>query len=213
MVKGLPGESDGRMTDAHSILISSRLYNQLPTLDINNLQGNEKFQLIVRTLFHELCHISEITTMPKIHRYSFSHKNIGYMIALFWIEYIVERKTCAKINSQIDELCIDAAENDWSISKLNFTDADCSNYFYLTKVLAYVIARVRATGEMTIYLKTIRNPIVKSMIYELNKEVTHLEVLYPFDNMEILNEIKRLFEKYWESFKKRKSFISAFPSE
>ncbi|MHB8065332.1 MAG: hypothetical protein ACYDG2_22425 [Ruminiclostridium sp.] len=64
---------------------------------------------------------------------------------------------------------------------------------------------------MNTYLKTIKNPVVKSMVYELNNEVSQLEVLYSFDNIESLNGIRGLFEKYWDFFMKRRPFLSALP--
>jgi len=211
MVKSLSNESDGRMIDEKSIQISSRLYKHLPTLDVSDLHYNDTFKIIVKTFYHELCHISEISVMPQIHQYGFSQEGINFMVALFWIEYIVERKSYAIINLYDNKLCTDVAKNRWNISKLNYDEADCSNYFYLTKVLPYVIARIQVDGSANTYIKTIKNPIVQSMVYELNNEVLRIEVFYPFDGIENLRGIHELFEKYFDFFMERKDFVNVFP--
>lgn len=206
IVKFLTNDSDGRMIDEHTIHISARLYNQLPVLDIKRLHGDSIFDLIIGTLYHELCHIGEIFTMPSLHQYAFAQDGVDYMIALFWIEYIVGAKANKEIIRDKSVFCTNVAKRAWNIKKLNFEDSDCSNFFYLTKVAPYVISYMRIIDSMDAYLETVKNPIVNSLFFELNNEVSRLESLYPFDDINLLRGIENIFSNHWDHFMKRKVF-------
>lgn len=196
IVDSLPGSSDGRMVDANTILLSKRLYDLLSTFDIKLLKKDDNFNSIVGTLYHELCHINEQTIMPNIHSICYNDEiDIEYCVALFWIEYIVELKTNAALKRNKDNFCDDVALCDWKISKFNFEDADTSNYFYLIKVLPYVLANCYNQKSLT-YFDKIKNVIVRNMAIELNDAVLDVLKLYPFDDIDKLHKIKTVFLTY-----------------
>ena len=49
------------------IEVTSRLYELLPTLDIEELEDNNEYKLLRKTLYHELGHINDMTLMPKLY--------------------------------------------------------------------------------------------------------------------------------------------------
>lgn len=196
IVDSLPGSSDGRMVDANNILLSKRLYGLLSTFDIEALKGNDDFNSIVGTLYHELCHINEQTIMPNIHSVCYNDEtNIEYCVALFWIEYIVELKTNTVLKRNNDKFCNDVASCDWKINKFNFEDADTSNYFYLLKVLPYVLANCY-NHKSTTYFDKIKNSSIRNMAIELNDAVLEILKEYPFDDINKLHKIKTVFLTY-----------------
>lgn len=196
IVDSLLGTSDGRMVDANTILLSKKSYDLLSTFDIEVLKSNDNFNSIVGTLYHELCHINEQTIMPNIHSICYNDEiDIEYCAALFWIEYIVELKTSTALKRNTDEFCNDVALCDWKISKFNFEDADTSNYFYLIKVLPYVLAN-HCNGRNLNYFYLIKNTSVKNMAIELNDAVLEGLKAYPFDDINKLNKIKTILLTY-----------------
>jgi len=200
IVDSLPGLSDGRMVDTNTILLSKRLYDLLSTLDIKVLQSNDDFNSIIGTLFHELCHINEQTIMPNIHSLCYNDEiDIEYCVALFWIEYIVELKTNGVLKRNKDKFCNDVALCEWNIHKFNFEDADTSNYFYLIKVLPYVLASCSIDRNYSCF-DLIKNASVKNMALELNDAVLESLKEYPFDDINKLHKIKTVFINYKNHF-------------
>lgn len=196
IVDSLPGSSDGRMVDDSTILLSKRLYDSLPIFDITLLKNDDNFNSIVGTLYHELCHINEQTIMPNIHSICYNDEiDIEYCVALFWIEYIVELKTNVALKRNKDKFCDDVALCDWEISKFNFEDADTSNFFYLIKVLPYVLANCY-NQKSSSYFGKIKNIIVRNMAIELNDAVLDVLKTYPFDDINKLDKIKTVFLTY-----------------
>ena len=134
--------------------------------------------------------------MPNIHSICNNDEiDIEYCVALFWIEYVVELKTNAALKRNKDKFCDDVALCDWEISKFNFEDADTSNYFYLIKVLPYVLANCYNQKSLT-YFDKIKNVIVRNMAIELNDAVLDVLKLYPFDDINKLHKIKTIFLTY-----------------
>lgn len=190
IVDSLPGLSDGRMVDANTILLSKRLYDLLSTFDIKLLKNDDNFNSIVGTLYHELCHINEQTIMPNIHSLCYNDEiDIEYCAALFWIEYIVELKTNKALKRNKDKFCNDVASCEWNIDKFNFEDDDTSNYFYLIKVLPYVLASC-CNDRNSSYFDSIKNTSVKNIAIELNNAVLESLREYPFDDINKLHKIK-----------------------
>lgn len=196
IVHSLPGSSDGRMVD-NNILLSKRLYDLLPKLDIHD---NNDFNLVVSTLYHELCHINERTIMPNIHAVCYEEeKGIDYCVALFWIEYIVETKTDAVFRKDRSQFCHYLAESDWRIDRFNFDDNKTFNYFWLIKILPYVLVAFHNKGIST-YTERIKNKLVRNMVSELYNVILDLQKAYPFDDINKLCEIKRVMISYQKQF-------------
>ena len=196
IVDSLPGLSDGRMVDANTILLSKRLYDLLSTFDIKLLKNDDNFNSIVGTLYHELCHINEQTIMPNIHSFCCNDEiDIEYCVALFWIEYIVELKTNKALKRNKDKFCNDVALCEWNIDKFNFEDDDTSNYFYLIKVLPYVLASC-CYDRNSSYFDSIKNTSVKNIAIDLNNAVLESLREYPFDDINKLHKIKTVLLTY-----------------
>jgi len=61
-------DTDGQtVPGGKKIIPTSRLYAKIPVYDIQQLNKNEKFKLIVNTLYHEMGHVSGMQTMPNIY--------------------------------------------------------------------------------------------------------------------------------------------------
>ena len=85
--------------------------------------------------------------------------------------------------------------SDWKINKFNLDDDNTSNYFYLIKVLSYVLADLQSKKDFTI-LEKFKNPIVGNMAVELNDVVLDVLKLYPFDDIKKLHKIKSVLLAY-----------------
>ena len=198
IVPSLPCSSDGRI-EGTNILLSKRLYDLLPTLDIDLLRDNNDFNLIVSTLYHELCHLNERTILPNFHAIcNRDNIDIDYFVAQFWIEYIVETKTNAIFKRNKSKFCDDIAINEWKINKADYDTQNTTNYFYLIKVLPYALAYCH--NQKSDYVAQIKNPIVRNMVIELYDAISNVQNKYPVDDMNSLNEIKRIFSTYQKKF-------------
>ena len=198
IVPSLPCSSDGRI-EGTNILLSKRLYELLPTLDLDLLIDNNDFNLIVSTLYHELCHLNERTILPNIHAIcNRDNIDIDYFVAQFWIEYIVETKTNAVFKRNKSKFCDDIALNEWKINKADYNTQNTTNYFYLIKVLPYALAYYQ--NEKSDCVAQIKNPIVRNMVVELYDAISNIQDKYPVDDMNSLNEIKRIFFTYQKTF-------------
>lgn len=51
-------------------MLTSRLYDILPNLDIDKLQKDENYRRIKQTIHHEMGHINDMFTMPKLYKYA-----------------------------------------------------------------------------------------------------------------------------------------------
>ncbi len=198
IVPSLPCLSDGRI-EGTTILLSKRLYDLLPTLDLDLLRDNDDFNLIISTLYHELCHLNEQTILPNIHAIcNRDDIDIDYFVAQFWIEYIVEIKTNAVFKRNKSNFCDDIALNEWKINNADYDTQNTTNYFYLIKVLPYALAYYH--NEKSDYVARIKNPIVRNMTVELYDALSNIQNEYPVDDMNSLNEIKRIFLTYQKTF-------------
>lgn len=198
IVPSLPCLSDGRI-EGTNILLSKRLYDLLPALDLDLLRDNNDFNFIVSTLYHELCHLNEQTILPNIHAIcNRDDIDIDYFVAQFWIEYIVETKTNAIFKRNKSKFCDDIAINGWKINKADYDTQNTTNYFYLIKVLPYALAYCH--NQKSDYVAQIKNPIVRNMVIELYDAISNIQDKYPVDDMNSLNEIKRIFFTYQKTF-------------
>ena len=198
IVPSLPCLSDGRIKGTN-ILLSKRLCDLLPALDLDLLKDNNDFNFIVSTLYHELCHLNEQTILPNIHAIcNRDDIDIDYFVAQFWIEYIVETKTNAIFKRNKSKFCDDIAINGWKINKADYDTQNTTNYFYLIKVLPYALASCH--NQKSDYVAQIKNPIVRNMVIELYDAISNIQDKYPVDDMHSLNEIKRIFSTYQKTF-------------
>lgn len=60
--------TDGRTINGGTeIILTSRLYDFLPSFEIEKLYENKYFKMIVNTIYHEMVHINDWKNMPKLY--------------------------------------------------------------------------------------------------------------------------------------------------
>ena len=94
----IPYETDGKVLSASKIIVTSRLYELLPNLEIDSLKNNEDYGMLRKTLYHEMGHINDMALMPNLYNCileSFENRNINAdsIASLFWVEYVAEKRT------------------------------------------------------------------------------------------------------------------------
>lgn len=145
----LPYETDGKVLGNNKIIVTSRLYELLPTLEIDDLKNNKDYAMLRKTLYHEMGHINDITFIPKLYNCvldNFEHKNISAdsIVSLFWIEYLAEKRTVSFENVYNMEICDELVKREWHCSIANpYANYGESNFFYLIKLLPYFMARTK----------------------------------------------------------------------
>ena len=92
-------ETDGRTFGNDKIKVTSRLYDLLPTLDIECLNENNDYKLLRKTIYHEMGHINDMAYMPNLYKCVFENiqkkaANINISTAsLFWLENKAEKRS------------------------------------------------------------------------------------------------------------------------
>ncbi|GFI18166.1 hypothetical protein IMSAGC009_03338 [Lachnospiraceae bacterium] len=202
----LPYEIDGKVLSASKIIVTSRLYELLPNLEIDSLKNNEDYGMLRKTLYHEMGHINDMALMPKIYSCileSFENRNInGDSIAsLFWIEYVAEKRTAFFENVYNLEICDDFVKRKWHCSMADpYAHYGEKNFFYLTKLLPYFMARTNRKDLRELYLNRIENKILIQYVNEIDNEVRFLETNGLFDDVCFLKRLYTIIDKYYKTF-------------
>ncbi len=67
-IKGFSYNTDGRTHDGgKKIIVTSRLYDDLPTYKIEGLKDNIDLNMIVNTMFHEMGYVTDWASMPNLY--------------------------------------------------------------------------------------------------------------------------------------------------
>ena len=191
------------------IEVTSRLYELLPTLDIEELEDNNEYKLLRKTLYHELGHINDMTLMPKLYGMMFKDFQNGdvnlYSISiLLWIEYVAEKRTVGFENVNDMELCDDFVNEKWECSKFEpCLSGNNENFYDLTKLLPYFIARTTNEDIRNQYLDQIEIRLVVDYIKEIAIEINYLESRGTFDDPEVLRGLYEIIDKYFNVFMNR----------
>lgn len=191
------------------IEVTSRLYELLPTLDIEELEDNNEYKLLRKTLYHELGHINDMTLMPKLYGMMFKDFQNGdvnlYSISiLLWIEYVAEKRTIGFENVNDMELCNDFVNEKWECSKFEpCLSGNNENFYDLTKLLPYFIARTVNEDIRDQYLDQIENRLVVDYIKEIAIELKYLESKGTFNAPEVLGGLYEIIDKYFNVFMNR----------
>ena len=207
--KVLPYETDGKMLSSKKVIVTSRLYELLPTLEIEDLENNNDYKLLRKTLYHEMGHINDMTLMPKLYGMMFKDFQNGdvslYSISiLLWIEYVAERRTAGFENVNDMELCDDFVNEKWECSKFEpCLSGNSENFYDLTKLLPYFIARTVNEDIRDQYLDQIENRLVVDYVKEISIELDNLESKGTFDDPEVLRRLYEIIDKYFNVFMNR----------
>ena len=195
-------ETDGKVINNSKIIVTSRLYELLPILDIKALEDNINFTILKQTLFHEMGHINDMVLMPKLYKYAFSEDSNREQIASqFWLEYIAEKRTTIFEGFQSFDLCDEFVKEDWRCTMCSLdVNINSTNFAYLTKVLPYFMAATREISVREKYINEIRNILLIQYINELDLELKNLEKSYLFDDVTMLNNLYNTIDKYYRKF-------------
>lgn len=194
-------ETDGKVLSSRKIIVTSRLYELLPTLNINDLLENNNFKLLKKTLYHEMGHITDMTFMPKLYKCVLDNDEIdkNYIASLFWLEYIAERRTSGFENVNDLEICDDIAKRKWNCSMADpYGHYNEKNFFYLTKILPYFMARTKEPALRNFYLSNIQNKLLREYIKEIDGELKSLELMQIFDEPSVLIGLYKIIDKYYK---------------
>lgn len=205
----LPYETDGKVLSKSKIIVTSRLYELLPTLTISELINNNDYRMLRKTLYHEMGHINDMVFMPKLYDCvleGFNNKKIKAecISSLIWIEYMAEKRTATFENVYNMEICDELVTRKWHCSIANpYLYYDERNFFYLTKLLPYFIARTTNEDIRNQYLDQIENRLVVDYIKEIAIELNYLESKGTFDDPEVLRGLYEIIDKYFNVFMNR----------
>lgn len=199
-------ETDGKVLNKNKIIVTSRLYELLPTLVIDNLKNNEDYVMLRKTLYHEMGHINDMVFMPKLYNCvleNFKKRNINSdsISSLFWIEYLAEKRTAIFENVYNMEICDELVKQKWHCSIFDpYTHYGENNFFYLTKLLPYFIARTVNEDIRKKYVNRIENKLLVEYINEIDAELKHLETEEMFDNPAVLRGLYEIIDRYLNRF-------------
>lgn len=213
----IPYETDGKVLSASKIIVTSRLYELLPILEIESLKDNKDYGMLRKTLYHEMGHINDMALMPKLYSCileSFENRNInaGSIASLFWVEYVAEKRTAFFENVYNLEICDDFVKRKWHCSIADpYAHYGEKNFFYLTKLLPYFMARTNKEDLREQYLNRIENKLLIQYINETDNEVRFLETKGLFDDVCFLKRLYTIIDKYHNKFIKNTNGFHAFP--
>lgn len=200
-------ETDGKAIDNSKIIVTSRLYELLPTLNINCLNDNNDYKLLKQTIYHEMGHINDMVYMPNLYKCVFENvlKKAADINAstssLFWIEYIAEKRSSGFENVYDLEICDEFVDAEWKCSMSSFfSDYNENNFCYLTKILPYFLGRTTHEKVRQEYLIKIKNNVLTDYIDELDNELKSLETKGIFDDLDVLNSLYGIIKKYERIF-------------
>lgn len=206
-------ETDGKVIDNSKIIVTSRLYELLPTLNINCLNDNNDYKLLKQTIYHEMGHINDMAYMPNLYKCVFENiqKKASDINAstssLFWLEYIAEKRSAGFENVYDLEICDKFVDAEWMCSMTsNFSNFIDNNFLYLTKILPYFLGRTTPENVRQEYITKIKNNVLIDYIGELDNELKNLETKGIFDDLDVLNSLYRIIKKYERIF--IKSFLN-----
>ena len=205
----IPYETDGKLLSASKIIITSRLYELLPNLEIDSLKNNEDYGMLRKTLYNEMGHINDMALMPKLYNCileSFENRNINAdsIASLFWGEYVAEKRTAFFENVYNLEICDDFVKRKWHCSIADpHAHYGEKNFFYLTKLLPYFMTRTNKKDLREQYLNRIENKLLIQYINEIDNEVRFLETKGLFDDVCFLKRLCTIIDKYYNKFIKK----------
>ena len=196
--------SEGRTYNkGKNIILSSDAYDQLDELAIEKIADSEKFKSIVNTIYHEMVHASDWKKMPQLYGMVEDNSESSLKIAsLFWLEYLAEKRSSEKGLVNHNSFCEDFVTREWKAYRIDFNDIDTENFIYLCKILPYFMGRTIEQQTRATYLTIMKNTLLKEMIVELDHEIKVLEVQYPFDDPEKLNDLYNILNQYCKKFKR-----------
>ncbi len=198
-------DTDGQtVPGGKKIILTSRLYDKISVYDIQQLNNNENFKLIVNTLYHEMGHVSDMQTMPKIYAAASNFGSIKQMLpAFFWAEYLAEKRSSTKGIVDHSDYCTDFVKRQWKCYQFDFETPTEQNFFYLCKTISYYLGRTTQSNTREVYDGKMSNPLLQEFVIVMRQELLCLESKQPFDDVETLSNLYFIMNKYYLKFKAR----------
>ena len=174
----------------------------LPSYDIRKLKNNRDFRTIVNTLYHEMGHVSDWCDYPNLYGIASNLDDGGEMCwtALFWIEYLAEKRSYTTGEDDKTALCSKFVEIQWHPYNYDMTYEKTNSFLYLNKVLPYFIVGTLDNDNYNRYMVQIGDALLKAYIDELRHELFELEKQLPFDAVEYLYGLNTIMKNYYDRF-------------
>lgn len=194
--------TDGRVIDCHKIIVTSRLYELLPSFRIEELNNNTNFKELKQTLYHEMGHINDMILMPVLYKYGFREDDSRErIVSQFWLEYIAERRSAGFEDIENFDLCNNFIKQSWKCTMCSFdSNFDSFNFAYLIKCLPYFMAATRENKVRNYYLKQIKNELLINFMNALDEEIVKLESKKLFDNVVELYDLYNIMNRFYKKF-------------
>ncbi len=132
-IKEFSYNTDGRACDGgKKIIVTSRLYDRLPTYKIEELKGNVDFTMIVNTMFHEMGHVTDWLSMPNLYLVAENMDDGKTLVtSVFWLEYLAEKRSSIEGLVNHSDYCDDFVSRKWESYKFDMENASENNFYYL----------------------------------------------------------------------------------
>lgn len=195
-------DTDGRIINSHKIIVTSRLYELLPTLDIEKLNDNKNYKILRQTLYHEMGHINDMVLMPNLYKCAFREDDSKErIVSQFWLEYIAERRSDGFEGIKNFDLCNDFVKQNWECTLKDFhSNFNSSNFAYLIKALPYFMAATRDFDIKNTYISQLKNILLIEFIKELDNEILNLENRKLFDDVAVLTDLYNIINIFYTKF-------------
>lgn len=196
-------DTDGKTLEHGTVIwVTSRLYEKLPSYNIKEIEDNTDFIMLVNTLFHEMGHVTDWLAMPRLYTAALNLNNKKSMFAaLFWLEYLAEKRSSSNDRVNISEFCDDFVKRPWKAHIVNFETCTDDNFFYLNKTLSYFMGRTVKVDIRKKYMTAMSNVLLKEYTGELDVELKRLEGKMPFDEVSQVEQLYKIMNKYFKKFK------------
>lgn len=203
-IKDFSYETDGKTYDGgRKILVTSRLYELLPSFDIRKIKNDRNFKMLINTQFHEMGHATDWKKMPNLYNsVEMRPTSKDGIASLFWVEYLAEKRSQAFSQSDDDSFCNNFAKSHWRAYKSDPESTRHDNFTYLCKVMPYFLARTIGPDIRQQYLDIMENQLLKDFILEITKEIERLESIPFFDDIQELRGLYDIINKYFVEFQK-----------
>ena len=176
------------------IVVTERLYKMLPTLDIGQLEGNAVFAEIVRVLYHEMGHATDMVRMPKMYT-CVLHEDLTLenMATYLFLEYVAELRTQYVGINEYDAFCDSINVGEWN--KYDVWDSEAA-FYYVSKLFVYFIIKTNAKGNRSEYLNDDKSQLLLEYVNALEHALQDVYSELPFDEVERCKPIVDVMKKY-----------------
>jgi hypothetical protein len=198
-------DKDGSTCESGTkVILTSRLFDLLPCLEMDKLHDNPDFNMIVNTLYHELGHISDWKDYPKLYSVADAMDNVkNGLPAFLWLEYLAEKRSCQLNLVDNNSFCTQFVNYKWYPYKVSFEKANGTNFYYLSKAMMYFIGRTMKNNVRQEYLDKINDPILVDYINAIIQEFYRLESRMPFDDVTMLCDLYEIINTYYKKFRNK----------